>query len=183
MIRPALSVVRCLIPGSQIITRFTNFYRLDDNLTRSAQLTAKQLEQVVREYGVKSFVSLRPPRLDKKWYHKDVRVCQEAGIDSVHLGIDGRRMPSRAELLSMIKVIQDYRKPMHVQCRSGADRTGLFAGVYEIVVNKKTVIEARKQCSMYFGNIMPRQRRFFDALKGADVNGDLKKWVMDNYDP
>jgi len=181
MLRPLSIILRKLIPHSGGIPGYTNLIQLDGGLTRSGQLTKGQLEKIIGKYGVRSFVSLRPDKPEKVWYNDEVGVCKEKGIPYIHLGIDGTRLPTAMEVLAMIRVANNYPKPMHVQCAMGSDRTGLFSGIYEMVVNKKTAAEAKKQASLYCGNVVPYQRRFFDLLKKANLNGNLERWVQLEY--
>jgi protein tyrosine/serine phosphatase len=181
--RPVLTTLTWIFPASKYITRFSNFAQLDGNLTRSGQLTREQLERIIKQYGIKTLISLRPERPEKEWYRTEVATCESANIMYRHLGINGQRSPAKQDLLSIIHAIKTYPKPMHVQCKSGSDRTGLFTGLYEIIHNKKTVQEAKKQVSIYYGNMVPYQRRFFTLLEKNQVNGNLENWIQTEYNP
>lgn len=183
MIRPVLVALGSVLPVIETITGFYNFAKVDSGLTRSAQLPRKRLQLVVQTYGAKSLVSLRHPHPGKEWYDEEIRLCKELDVAHTHLGLSAKRPPFRDEVLAMINVARTYPTPMHVQCRRGADRTGLFAGIYEMVVNGKSPAEAKKQASLYFGNFLPYQRAFFDTLIKAGVNGNLEEWVATRYSP
>jgi protein tyrosine/serine phosphatase len=79
--------------------------------------------------------------------------------------------------------------PALAHCKSGADRAGLFAALYLLVVERSTVAEARRELSWRKGHFRYAKTGILDAfLEDYAENGEKKgkafmDWVAEDYDP
>lgn len=144
----------------------TNFSVVDENLTRSAQLTPEQLDRIINQYGVKTLVSMRGYRHAHKWCRDETAYLAEKGIETLYLGTSVGQYPTKEDFTTIMSVIDGIEYPAHVQCRQGADRTSLFCGLYALA---KEHDDPLKQCGIIrHGNVQPYQRRFIcDAIRAS----------------
>ena len=104
-------------------------------LYRSAQPTARQLETLLNDYGIRTVISLRQenergddPRMDE-----ETACLQARGITLRRLGTD--TPPSPEQLRAIVATIQDgaLPKPVLVHCAAGRVRTGAFVALWRIL--------------------------------------------------
>ena len=106
------------------IFRFTkNFYEVDKgSFYRSAQLSKFELEDVVREYGIKTVISLRgnPPAIFDEEPEETTLKRLKVPLHSFALEMD--YFPSKEDLNELLDLLHSAPKPILIHCRSGADR-------------------------------------------------------------
>lgn len=119
--------------------RYRNFHVVDEGkLYRSAQLDIDCLKQLVREYGIRTIVSLRDgekvlDRAEQEWAAsasiKYVRIPPRAWWTA-----DGKwPVPAEIGLAEFRKIMDDPRNhPVLVHCWGGVHRTGLYCAVYRM---------------------------------------------------
>lgn len=118
-------------------------------LYRSAQLSTAQLSQVVQEHKILSILNLRGENSAEPWYQKELKFAADKNLSYYHLGMQSYTMPSKAQLLQLVHILQTSPKPLLVHCEGGADRTGLASAIYLILQNK-SLAEAEKEYSLHY---------------------------------
>ena len=141
-----------------------NFYEVSTNLYRGAQPTALGMAQL-QTLGVRSVISLRSPRLDR-------RELRGSGMKSLDLGM----VPWRVTENQVVKFLQaatdTNNLPAFVHCKYGADRTGLMCAMYRIVVcgwSKQEAIAEMKDGGFNFGRVWKNLISFIEKADIADI--------------
>lgn len=96
-------------------------------LYRSRQPTTKDLQHLVRIYGIKSLIVVR-----KSVMKHEARFAKEMKLGLLHLKLR-HALPSQEMVDDFLSFVQDKNnQPILLHCRQGKDRTGLFAALYRI---------------------------------------------------
>jgi len=130
-----------------------NFHAvIPGQLYRSAQPSAAQLENYVRQYGIKTIVNLRG-RDDAGWYAEETAAAERLGVQHIDFGMSATKILSVDKAMDLIDIMKSAPRPILVHCMSGADRTGLFSLIYSREVAGLPEEEAQWQLSFLFGHI------------------------------
>jgi protein tyrosine/serine phosphatase len=140
----AAAVIVGAIPCSYAVrqkTSYRNFRAVEDGvLYRSGQLPPDAFDRVIREYQIRTVVSLRdsytdgpPPDLAEQRY------CEANGIRHVRISPepwsapDGR-VPAADGVRAFVRLMddRDRLKPVLVHCFAGIHRTGAHVAVYRM---------------------------------------------------
>ena len=78
--------------------------------------------------------------------------------------------------------------PAMMHCKSGADRAGLMAALFLLIVEKRPVREAASQLAWKYGHVKQAKTGLLDAFFAAyipyeDQGMDFFDWVDTIYDP
>jgi large subunit ribosomal protein L17 len=166
---------------------YLNVHRVSPDLWRSAQPAPKDLERFVAR-GVKTVLCIRAgltlPGLDL-----EREACEALGLRLIELKIRGRAAPSREAIAELIGLLRSIQYPALVHCKSGADRTGLIAAIYLLVVGQRPLAEAKAALSLRYGHLRGSRAGilddFFDAFErdGLARGQTFETWVATTYDP
>ena len=130
-----------------------NFHAvIPGQLYRSAQPSRAQLEDYVRQYGIKTIVNLRG-RNEARWYAEETAVAERLGVQHIDFGMSATKILSVDKAKDLIDIMKSAPRPILVHCMSGADRTGLFSLIYSREVAGLPEEEAQWQLSFLFGHI------------------------------
>lgn len=121
-------------------------------LYRSGQLGGAQLQLVLQEDGIRSVINLRGPEDGGAWYQDEIRATRNAGAVHYDLALSAETPPGPATIAKLVDLLRTAPEPMLVHCRDGADRTGLAAALYELLVMRRTPQQAKQQLSFYYGH-------------------------------
>ncbi|MEO0830852.1 MAG: tyrosine-protein phosphatase [Pseudomonadota bacterium] len=99
--------------------------------------------------GIHSVLNLRGNDGLAPWLTEEA-ACKALGLELHVVKLYARRASKQEELLRLIETFRQIPKPFVMHCKSGADRAGLASVVYQLVIEKKTLEEARKQLSIRF---------------------------------
>ncbi len=128
----------------------TNVGWLDEEagLLRSRQPSARALDRLVAEHGIRTVLSLNGELDAQEWYFPgpDASAAERArgprqlslneriaelGLEHVRIGMSASRAPREEELAEAFRVLLDpARAPVLVHCKGGADRTGVVCALY-----------------------------------------------------
>ncbi len=111
-----------------------NLYKVSEDLYRGAQPSAEGMKEL-KKLGIRTVVNLRT-------FHSD-----RDEIGDMDLAYEHIRMlafyPREKPLVRFLRIVADKdQRPVFVHCMHGADRTGLVAAAYRIVVEGWTKGEA-----------------------------------------
>lgn len=120
-----------------------NFVKLDDNVFRSNQPSPQDLEKY-RDLGVKTIVNLRG-KSPYSQYLLEKEACADLGLRLVNVKFSAHKAPRRKRIRKLLRIFETFETPMLLHCKSGADRTGLAAVIYMMVVKNATFQEASQQ--------------------------------------
>jgi protein tyrosine/serine phosphatase len=134
-----------------------NFRVVEDGvLYRSGQLSQAGLERIVREYGIRTVITLRdasePGELPPD--HAEERWCKAEGIRHVRItprkwwAPDGATPPAEQGVATFLAVLDDPANcPVLVHCFAGVHRTGAHCAIFRMEYhhwdNRQAIAEMR----------------------------------------
>jgi len=97
-------------------------------LYRSGQLTAPQLKEAVRRYGLRTIVNLQLPGAEMV---RERTLARELGVDFVNLPMPGDGFGKESQFRKILEILDDpERCPVLVHCARGTCRTGSAVAFY-----------------------------------------------------
>ena len=165
---------------------YRNRHRVSPLLWRSAQPSPWDIARA-RKLGVRTVLSLRGDGFGGDPLERDA--CARQGLAFARLVLQSRAAPSRETLREAIALLPALRPPVLLHCKSGADRAGLGAALWLIVVEGETAQDAAAQLSWRYGHVKSARTGILDAfLKAWAETGEARglsfaSWVEDVYDP
>jgi protein tyrosine phosphatase (PTP) superfamily phosphohydrolase (DUF442 family) len=164
-----------------------NFHQIAPQVYRSNQPSARQLAAIHGRVGLKTVLNLRG-KSQQSFYLFEAEACQALGITLVDLPLSASQAPTRAKLETLYTLLRTLPKPLLIHCKSGADRTGLAAVMYLLLIEKIPFDLARRQLSFRYlhvarspAGIQDHILRFYAAALGRTGIGFMD-WVRQDYD-
>lgn len=160
---------------------------------RSAQPSPAFLQHMAAEKGIRSVLKFNRTK-ESDWSRAESDKAERLGLDFHFLPMGVAELPSRQDLLAMIEVVRDARRPLLIHCKTGADRSGV-ASVLADMAAGGTFVEARqRQIGLKFlhtGHIGPDIEDVFDvyiqdqARRGMPTGGfdEFSAWARQHYWP
>ncbi len=108
-----------------------NFYKINDNIYRSAQPTEEGMKQLCDVMKIKTVINLRS-------FHSDnyEKICSTALPDE-RLHVKAWH-PEDEDVIKVMKILSHRENgPFLIHCQAGADRTGLMSAMYRILCQKE----------------------------------------------
>ena len=137
--------------------------------------------------GIRTIINLRGPRDDGGW-RLEAEACAQAGITLLDFTARSRAAPDKAMLHAARELFAEAKLPAMMHCKSGADRAGLMAALFLLIVEKRPVREAAAQLAWKYGHVKQAKTGLLDAFFAAympyeDQGMDFFDWVDSIYDP
>jgi protein tyrosine/serine phosphatase len=120
---------------------------------RSAILDRDELEHYIRKYGIKSIVNLLGDHPNEPWYKEEIEVSAEQNVEHYDISLPPTREPTEDEVRELVEIFKNAPRPVLVHCKAGADRSGLAAAMWRVIVDKEPKSEAGKELSILYGHI------------------------------
>jgi protein tyrosine/serine phosphatase len=120
---------------------------------RSAQLDQDELEYYIRKYAIRSVINLRGVHHDEKWYRDETEICRRLGVAHYDVDLSSDKAPNATQLRDLLGFFATAHRPVLIHCQAGADRSGLAAALWKLVVDRTPKSVARKQFSILYGHI------------------------------
>lgn len=120
---------------------------------RSAQLDKDQLAYYIKKYRIKSILNLRGKNASKSWYENELNFSAENNVMHYDVALSAYREPGQKDIREIMDIFQHAPRPLLIHCQAGADRSGLVAAMWKVVIDKKPKVEADKQLSILFGHL------------------------------
>jgi protein tyrosine/serine phosphatase len=131
-----------------------NFHPITRGIAyRAAQLDRDELEYYCNTYGIRSVLNLRGRKDGEKWYQEEVDTCRKLGVSHYDLGLSADKEPSPTQVAALIHLFGTAPRPVLVHCQGGADRSGLAAALWRMVVDRAPKSDAVKQLSIRYGHV------------------------------
>ena len=156
-------------------------------LYRSNHPLPWQLRQAKHRFGLRTIINLRGHRAD---CGSDLLGRQEAaalGLVQIDAPLESRGAPHKDRILRLAGIFAGMAEPALLHCKSGADRTGLAAGLW-LLLQGRPVEEALAQLSWRYGHVRQSRTGILDAFflrYAADTQERPKPfldWLREDYD-
>ena len=163
-----------------------NKHQVAPSMWRCNQPSPARIRQAAAD-GIKTIINLRGPRDDGGW-RLEAEACQKVGITLMDFTARSRAAPDKAMLYAARDLFLIARMPAMIHCKSGADRAGLMAALYLLIVEERPAREAVRQLSWKYGHIKQAKTGLLDAFFAAYMPYEAQgmaffDWVETIYDP
>nr|WP_269769573.1 tyrosine-protein phosphatase [Roseomonas rubea] len=145
------------------------------------------MRQAVRRHGIRTVINLRGHREACGSDALGREAAAELGLEHIDAPLESRGAPHKDRVLRLAGIFARMEEPALIHCKSGADRTGLAAGIW-LMTRGRGVEEALDQLSLRFGHVAAARTGILDAFfrrYAAFVKRHGEKpfldWVRDDY--
>jgi protein tyrosine/serine phosphatase len=156
-------------------------------LYRSNHPLPWQLRAATRRFGLRSVVNLRGHRTECGSDALGRAEAAALGLRHVDAPFESRGAPHTDRILRLAGILETLPEPILLHCKSGADRTGLAAGLWLLLLGRP-VEEALAQLSLRHGHVAAARTGILDAFFhrfAADTRDSRKPfldWLREDYD-
>ncbi len=155
-------------------------------LYRSNHPQPWQLVGAKARHGLRTVINLRGERPTCGSDALSREAAARLGLTHLDAPFESRGAPHRDRLLRLADLYAGMAEPALIHCKSGADRTGLAAGVF-LLLNGGTSAEALDQMGARFGHVSASRTGILDAFfrlyaREAEGRVPFLDWVRDGYD-
>ena len=145
----------------------------------------------IRKYknlGIKTIINLRGGRNGALLLENEA--CNKYNINLINLVARSRAAPDKKMINEINEIFNKIEYPALIHCKSGADRAGIVAALYQLLYCNEPIEIAKKQLSIKFLHIKWAKTgildKFFDEYD--DYNNQNNEihfltWVNKHYDP
>lgn len=120
---------------------------------RSAQLDRDELEYYIKKYNIKSILNLRGKNQDAPWYMEEKKVSAKHNVQHYDVSLSASHEPTEDDVRKLMEIFKHAPRPILIHCQAGADRSGLVAAMWKVIVDKEPKSEAGKQLSILYGHL------------------------------
>lgn len=165
---------------------YRNRHRVTPLLWRSAQPSPGDIAFAKRA-GVRTVLSLRADGFGGDLLEREA--CLRDGLAFDRLVLQSRGAPSKETLRTAVAKLPRLATPVLMHCKSGADRAGLGAALWLILVEGRTATQAKGQLALRFGHVASARTGILDAFledyltTGEAAGLSFADWVETVYDP
>ncbi|MFT8243770.1 tyrosine-protein phosphatase [Roseomonas sp. BN140053] len=153
-------------------------------LYRSNHPQPWQLRQAARRVGLRTVINLRGHRASCGSDALSRAAAAELGLAHHDAPFESRGAPYRDRILRLAELFARVEEPVLLHCKSGADRTGLAAGLW-LLLQGQPVAAALDQLSWRFGHVSASRTGILDAFfraYAAAGSPPFLDWVRHGYD-
>lgn len=165
---------------------WTNEAEIAPGVWRSNQPGPARFRRL-RARGISSVLTLRGPS-DSAPNMIERAQCAKLGLTLEVAKLSARSAPQRENLQELLAIFRRIEKPFVMHCKSGADRAGLASALYLMVIEKRSLQEARAQLSFRFLHLKQTKTGILDLIldlfEDAQAHGpvDFETWLATGYD-
>ncbi len=153
-------------------------------LYRSNHPLPWQLRAATRRLGLRTVINLRGERAGCGSDRLGRIAAREAGLVQLDAPFESRGAPHKDRILRLVHLLEAAEEPILIHCKSGADRTGLVAGIW-LLLQGAPVAAAMAQLSLRHGHIRQSKTGILDAFFAAYAQAAPKPfldWLREDYD-
>ena len=165
---------------------WNNFARVDNSgMCYRSGHPSRLLLCRAKELGVKHILSLRGGH-DLPHNIRERELCTKLGLSYENVSMSSSNPPTKRKLQQLIHTFENFNEPFLMHCKTGADRTGLAAGIYHLSILKGDANGGKKQLTykhLHFGlGKKSVLKKFFDFYQCTNLaNESFKTWVNTTY--
>lgn len=110
--------------------RWKNFSEVSSSrIYRSGQLSERQLETAIEQYGLKRVICLNPDFADR-----ERALCQRKGVEFHYFPMPSDGRGAMEQFTAVYRLLNEQEsKPVLVHCNAGVARTGVSVALYRIL--------------------------------------------------
>lgn len=167
--------------------RFRNLHQISEEMYRANQPSPEHIARYARELGLKTILNLRG-QSPKGYYLLEKEACARNGIDLVDFQMFSREIPEPAAVLEAKKLFDSIAYPALMHCKSGADRAGIMAVLYQHFRKGQTIEQALEMLSRKYLHIRQGKTGILDFFfetylaEGKAQGLSFVQWVEAGYD-
>ena len=161
---------------------------------RSGQMPATALTQTLRVHRIKTVLNLRGSNPADAWYRDEVAATNAAGATQLDVAMSSCLWMSRAQLRTLIRILDRAEYPMLIHCAWGSERTGLVSAFAELLRPGSRLDDARAQFSIRHlflrvndGKVMARHLDQYESwLRASGIKHEpasFRRWVDQGFKP
>jgi len=120
---------------------------------RSAQMAGDELRHYIDVYHIKSILNLRGKEPNERWYNEEIKASADKAVMHYDILLSAYSEPTAENVQAIIGLIKSAPRPVLIHCQGGADRSGLVAAMWKVIVDKESKSEADKQLSIFYGHL------------------------------
>lgn len=166
---------------------WTNFYKVADGVYRSNHPGPWRLKKY-HEKGIVGLLNLRGADRFSPWLFEQ-EAAESYGMTLRVAKIYARRPATREEMLILIEALKTMPKPFVMHCKSGADRAGFAAAIYQVIVENVPIAKAKEQLHWRYFHLKSSKTGVVDHIldlfeaRQAETGIDMETWFKTEYDP
>ena len=157
-----------------------NFHKISDGVYRSSQPTMSQLHRDVKKYNIKTILNLKGTNTNSAYYVFEVEKCKELGIKLIDIEIYSRSIPDANKIKLAKEIFENIEYPMWMHCKAGADRTGLYATLFQYFHLKMPIEKTNQLALIPFGHLKHSKAGKIDYYQHPDA--ELLDWAENVVD-
>lgn len=153
-------------------------------LYRSNHPLPWQIRAAQRRFGIRTIINLRGHRLDCGSDTLGRAEAAAIGLTHIDAPFESRGAPHKDRILRLVDILTRAEEPILIHCKSGADRTGLVAGIW-LLLQGRPVAEAAAQLTLRHGHIRQGKTGILDAFFAEYAKAGDKPfldWLREDYD-
>jgi protein tyrosine/serine phosphatase len=159
-----------------------NCHKISEDTYRSSQPTTRQLKKYIKEYNLKTIISLRGHNENSALELLEEKICKEMGVEFKVIRLYSRDVPKVSELEMIKDLCTNSTYPMLFHCKAGADRAGLFATMYLYFIKNIPIKDAIVQMKFFpYGHFKysnsGRIDFFFEKYLQNANESDIIEWA------
>lgn len=166
---------------------YANRHQIAEGVWRSSQPSPRAVRRLAKE-GIRTIFNLRG-HSHRGSYALEAEACAAAGITLIDFRLSSTYPPKAEDILKLGELYRAADKPILLHCKSGADRAGLGAALYLLMVENATPEQALAQLSLKYLHFRGARTgvldRMFELFRDAhNATGiSFEDWVRSDYDP
>jgi len=161
---------------------YGNFYQLDKDAYRSAQLFSFNMPYYLKKYKIKTMLNLRGSRPNQEWYQDEMAITQKYHVVHIDHQIRSGGYLDYNRTSQIVQILRDAKKPMIIHCQGGADRTSLVSALYTYAIMHKSKEEARKELRWFYGHLPSIRKKVIAMENSFDNYVDNANKEKENYE-
>jgi protein tyrosine/serine phosphatase len=167
--------------------RFRNLHRISDEMWRANQPSPEHIDRYAQDLGIRTILNLRGAS-PKGYYLLEKEACDRNGIALIDFQVFSREAPTRDSVLAARELFQTIAYPALMHCKSGSDRAGVMAVLYQHFRKGRTIDQAMDQLGLKYLHIREGKTGVLDYFfetylkEGAPKGLSFVEWVERDYD-
>ncbi len=161
-----LAVIVSLLIGYVLSVKMQgNFHTITPaEAYRSGQLGNNKLAEYVKQYNIRSVLNLRGKHAGESWYEDEVAMSAKLDLTHYDVSLSSDHELTESEVHQLIDIFHTAPRPILIHCQAGADRSGLVAAMWRVVMDKEPKDRAAQQLSLWYGHIPIGSTRAMDRF-------------------